>query len=86
MKYIDTDRQLADIFTKLLDASHFAALQRGTWCLPSLWLGLRGALCFTLYILYLHCFAFLSYSPKLSIASLVILACIWLIMLVIMLG
>jgi hypothetical protein len=27
MKYIDTERQLADIFTKPLDASCFAALQ-----------------------------------------------------------
>jgi hypothetical protein len=27
MRYIDTERQLADIFTKLLDASRFAALR-----------------------------------------------------------
>jgi hypothetical protein len=27
MRYIDTERQLADIFTKSLDASRFAALQ-----------------------------------------------------------
>jgi hypothetical protein len=27
MKYIDTERQLADIFTKLLDSSQFADLQ-----------------------------------------------------------
>jgi hypothetical protein len=27
MRYIDTERQLADIFTKRLDASRFAALQ-----------------------------------------------------------
>jgi hypothetical protein len=27
MKYIDTERQLADIFTKHLDASHFASLR-----------------------------------------------------------
>jgi hypothetical protein len=42
MRYIDTERQLADIFTKPLDASRFADLQGGNWCLPSLWLGLRG--------------------------------------------
>jgi hypothetical protein len=40
MKYIDTERQLTDIFTKPLDASRFASLCRGggrqTWCLPSL--------------------------------------------------
>jgi hypothetical protein len=27
MRHIDTERQLADIFTKLLDASRFAALR-----------------------------------------------------------
>jgi hypothetical protein len=27
MKYIETERQLADIFTKPLDATHFATLQ-----------------------------------------------------------
>jgi hypothetical protein len=27
MKYIDTKRQLADIFTKPLDATHFASFQ-----------------------------------------------------------
>jgi hypothetical protein len=29
MRYIDTERQLADIFTKPLDASRFAALREG---------------------------------------------------------
>jgi hypothetical protein len=29
MRYIDTERQLADIFTKPLDASHFADLRGG---------------------------------------------------------
>jgi hypothetical protein len=27
MKYIETERQLADIFTKSLDATHFASLR-----------------------------------------------------------
>jgi hypothetical protein len=32
MKYIDTERQLADIFTKPLDLTHFASLRReGGW-------------------------------------------------------
>jgi hypothetical protein len=56
MRYTNTERQLADIITKPLDATRFASLWRGrgaTWCLPSLWHGLRGSLCFTLYILYL---------------------------------
>jgi hypothetical protein len=43
MKYIETKRQQADIFTKPLDVTCFASLQGGTWCLPSLWHGLRGA-------------------------------------------
>jgi hypothetical protein len=29
LKFIDTERQLADIFTKLLDSSHFASLRGG---------------------------------------------------------
>jgi hypothetical protein len=40
MRYIDTERQLADIFTKPLDSSRFAG---GNWCLPSIWFGLRGS-------------------------------------------
>jgi hypothetical protein len=37
MKYIDTERQLADIFTKPFDVTHFASLWGGgTWCLSSL--------------------------------------------------
>jgi hypothetical protein len=40
MRYIDTERQLSNIFIKPLDASRFAG---GNWCLPSLWLGLRGS-------------------------------------------
>jgi hypothetical protein len=70
MKYIDIDTLFAE----------------RTWCLPSLWLGLRESLCFTLYILHLTFIALHSYLPKLSITSLVILACIWLIILIIMLG
>jgi hypothetical protein len=40
MSYIDTDRQLADIFTKPFNSSQFADLW-GDWCLQSIWLGLR---------------------------------------------
>jgi hypothetical protein len=75
IKYIDTKRQLTDIFTKPFDATHFASLRgRGTWCLPSLWLGLRGSLYFALYILYPVSFccsvSFPSYSPKLILLHL----------------
>jgi hypothetical protein len=40
MRYIDTERQLTDIFTKPLDSSRFA---EGNWYLPSICLGLRGS-------------------------------------------
>jgi hypothetical protein len=33
MRYIDTERQLADIFTKPLDSSRFADLRGEIWCL-----------------------------------------------------
>jgi hypothetical protein len=47
MRYIDTERQLANIFTKPLDASRFAG---GDWCFSSLWLGLKGSFCSNMYI------------------------------------
>jgi hypothetical protein len=38
IKYIDTERQLADIFTKPLDATHFASLQRNlVFDIPMTW-------------------------------------------------
>jgi hypothetical protein len=90
MKYIDTERQLTDIFTKPLDASRFASLCGGeadlVFAIPMTWF--EEELVFYLIYFISFCFsiAFPSYSPKLSIASPVILACIWLVMLVIMLG
>jgi hypothetical protein len=65
MKFIDTERQLAEVFTKPLNSSRFASLWG--WCLPSLWLGLRGA-CDLPCIFVSLCFslAFSSYSPKSS--------------------
>jgi hypothetical protein len=44
MKFIDTERQLTNIFIKPLHSSYFASLWGGAWCLPSLWLDLRGSL------------------------------------------
>ena len=66
MRYIDIERQLADIFTKPLDSSRFADLRGGgNWCLPSVWLGLRGSWHFMLYIrIFYFSLAFSSYSPK----------------------
>jgi hypothetical protein len=43
IRYIDVERQLTDIFTKPLDASCFATLHEGNWCLSSLLLSLRGS-------------------------------------------
>jgi hypothetical protein len=79
IKYIDTERQLADIFTKPLDETHFASLRGGGGGI-----GVCHPYVYTLS--YLHRIAFHSYLPSLPIASLIMLACIWLTMPVIMLG
>jgi hypothetical protein len=51
MRYIDTERQLADIFTKPLDSSRFAALRgKLVFAIPMAWF--EGELVF--YIVYLH--------------------------------
>jgi hypothetical protein len=71
MKYIDTEMQLADIFTKSLDATRFASLRGGGGVPPVSTLS-------SLYRIALH-----SYLPNLSIVSLIMLPCIWLTMLVI---
>jgi RsiW-degrading membrane proteinase PrsW (M82 family) len=86
MRYIDTERQLADIFTKPLDSSHFAALQGG------LVFAILMA-CFEGGVDVLSCifvsFAFLLHFLHTHLshfASPVILACICLIMLITVLG
>jgi hypothetical protein len=84
MKYIDTERQLADIFTKPLDASRFADLREGG--LPSLWLGLRESWCFILYIVYFTFLLHFLHTHLSHFASPVILARICLIMLITVLG
>jgi hypothetical protein len=60
IKYIDTKRQLTDIFMELLYASHFAALWGGL-VFPILMAWFEGELVpFLIYILsYFHRFAFL---------------------------
>jgi hypothetical protein len=86
MRYIDTKRQLANIFTKPLDASRFADLQRKlVFAIPMALY--EGEL--VLYLVYLYPFTFLLHflHTHLSyLASHVILACIWLIMLINVLG
>jgi hypothetical protein len=66
MKYIDTERQLADIFTKLLDATHFASLRENlVFAIPTTWFD--GELVFCLvstlsYILLLFCCIFFIFT------------------------
>jgi hypothetical protein len=83
MKYIDTERQLADIFTKPHDAT-LLLLYGGNkvFAIPMAWF--VGELVFYLVytISYLRCIAFRSYLPNWPIASLIMLACILLTMLV----
>jgi hypothetical protein len=65
MRYIDTERQLADIFTKPLDSSRFADLRGGGLVFAILMSWFNGEL--VLYhIYYIFCFSltFSSYSPK----------------------
>jgi hypothetical protein len=65
MKFIDTERQLTDIFIKPLNSSRSASLRGGTWYLPSLWLGLRGAYdLFCIFVSLCFSLAFSSYSPN----------------------
>jgi hypothetical protein len=87
MKYIDIERQLADIFTKPLDTSRFAAL-RGELGVCNPYGLVRGGACALscIYSILFLSHYISSYLPNLSIVSPIILACIWLIMLLIMLG
>jgi hypothetical protein len=85
MKYIDTESQLTNIFTKSLNVTRFASLrERGdlVFAIPMVWFegGLMFYLVYTLS--YLHRIIFHSYLPNLPIVSLIMLACIWLTMLV----
>ena len=87
MKSIIIERQLANIFTKSLDATRFASL-RGNLVFAIPVALFEGELVFYIvYTLsYLHRIIFHSYLPNLPIASLIILTCIWLTMLVTVLG
>jgi hypothetical protein len=86
MEFIDTERQLADIFTKPLDSSRFASLQGElVFAIPMAWFVGQLVICLG----YLYLFALLLHflhTHQSHLASLVILACICLIMLITMLG
>jgi hypothetical protein len=88
MRYIDTERQLADIFTKPVDSSRFADLcgGGGNWCLPFIWLGLRESWCFDVYIIYFVFLLHFLHTHLSYVASHIIRACICLIMLIIVVG
>jgi hypothetical protein len=70
-KYINTERQLADIFTKPLDATHFAPLRWNLmFAIPMAWY--EGDFVFyVVYTLsYLHRIAFDLYLPSLLLLHL----------------
>jgi peptidoglycan/LPS O-acetylase OafA/YrhL len=56
------------------------------WCLPSVWLSLRGSWCFGLYIVHFVFLLHFLHTYRSHLASHVILACICLILLIIVLG
>jgi hypothetical protein len=58
----------------------------GNWCLSSIWLGLRGSWCFGVYIVYFVFLLYFLHTHVRHFASHVILTCIYLIMLIIVLG
>jgi hypothetical protein len=59
MRYIDTERHLADIFTKPLDASRLADLQGGVFTIPMAWF--EGEFVLSLVYLYLFLFSCILY-------------------------
>jgi hypothetical protein len=64
MRYIDTERQLANIFTKPLDTSHFADLQgKLMFVIHIAWF--EGELMiYLIYCIFYLSLALSSYSPK----------------------
>jgi hypothetical protein len=77
---------LADIFIKLLDSSRFADLREEIGGEFVICLGLRGGLCFDMYIVYFAFPLHLLRTHLSHLASPVILTCICLIMLITVLG
>jgi hypothetical protein len=87
MKYIDIERQLVDIFTKPLDVTHFASLLGNlVFAIPMTWFEGEHVFYLVYTLCYLYRVAFHSYLPNLPIAPLIMLACIWLTILVTVLG
>jgi hypothetical protein len=64
MRYIDTERQLTDIFTKPLDASCFPDLQgRLVFTILMTWFE-RELVLYLVYCIFCFSISFSSYSPK----------------------
>jgi hypothetical protein len=85
MRYIDTERQLANIFTKPFDDSRFADLQGEiVFAIHIAWF--EGGWCFILYIVYLAFLLHFLHTHLSHLASPAILAYIYLIMLITVLG
>jgi hypothetical protein len=86
MKFINTESQLADIFTKPLDSSRFASLWGSlVSAIPMTWFEGEFMIC----LIYLYLFVFLLHFLHTHLshfASPIILAYICLIMLITMLG
>jgi hypothetical protein len=85
MRYIDTERQLVDIFTKPLDSSRFADLRGGlVFAIHIAWF--EGELVLLPCILYISFLLHFLQTHLSHFASHVILACTCLIMLITVLG
>jgi hypothetical protein len=67
MRYIDTERQLADIFIKPLDVSYFATLWEKIDIYHPYNLIWRGLIFYLIYFVSFFSFVFPSRSPKLTL-------------------
>jgi hypothetical protein len=71
MKYIDTKRQLTDIFTKPFDVTHFASLQGDlVFAIPMAWFERELVFYLIYFVSFCFSFAFPSCSPKLTLLHL----------------
>jgi hypothetical protein len=86
MRYIDTERQLANIFTKPLDSSHFADLWGGlVFATRMAWFEGKLVLLSCIFVSFAFLLHFL-HTHLIHFASPVIIACISLIILITVLG
>jgi hypothetical protein len=86
MRYIDTKRQLADIFTKPLDSSRFADLRGEIGVCHSYGLVSGGVGVLPSILVYFAFLLHFLHTHRSHFASPVILVCIYLIMIITVLG